>query len=246
MRLPYNDLWNDAVALVRGQQAVLIALAGAFFFLPSLLVAYLLPVELAPGESLVEAVPRHVGQHWPALLAANLVEMLGTLTMLRLFLKADGRTVGGAIAASLALLPVYFVARFAAGLLIVLGAMALLVPGIYLAGRLAPLGAVIVAEGTRSPLEAFRRTFALTRGHGFAIAGIFLIVYVLAWLIAAIGTAALGSVAILVVGREPGLLVAAAANAIVGAAAGVMIVALAATVYRRLAAAPPAAQARGT
>jgi hypothetical protein len=246
MRLPYTDLWTEAVALVRGQRAILVALAGAFFFLPSLLVAYLLPLELAPGENLMEALPRHLGEHWPKLLVSNLVEMLGTLTMLRLFLKADGRTVGGAIAASLALLPIYFVARFAAGLLIVLGAAALLVPGIYVAGRLAPIGAVIVAEEIRSPLAAFRRAFALTRGHGFAVAGIFLIVYVLAWLIGAIVTAALGSVAILILGREPGLLIAAAANAAVGAAAGVLIVALAAVVYRRLAGTPPSAQARGT
>jgi hypothetical protein len=170
--------------------------------------------------------------------------MLGTLTILRLFLRRDGRTVGGAIAASLALLPVYFVARAAGNIAVVMAGLAFAVPGIWLLGRLALLGAVMVAEDVRSPIEAFRRSFALTRGHGFAVAGIFIVVFALGWLIAGIATAAFGSIAILAAGRGPGLLAAAAASAVVGAATGVLLVALAAVVYRRLGAGAAATVSR--
>ncbi|HEX9933149.1 MAG TPA: hypothetical protein VGB08_09940 [Allosphingosinicella sp.] len=245
MRLTYNDLWTETQDLVRAYRTVLVALAGAFFFLPSLLSGHLMPLEPLAGETLFEAAMRHARDNWPGLLAASLVEMLGTLAMLRLFLKPEGRTVGGDIVASLALLPGYFAARFIATLMIVIGLMALVVPGVYLFGRLAVLGAAIVAEGRRNPFDALRRAFALTRGHGFAVAGIFVILYVASWVISLIVTSALGAVAILALGREPGMLVALAGGAVVGAAAAVLLVALAAIVYRRLSAATPGAQASG-
>jgi hypothetical protein len=245
MRLNYNELWTETQALAGAHRSVLIALAGAFFFLPSLLAGYLMPLEPAAGENVLQAMMRHTGENWPGLLVLNLVEMLGTLAMLRLFLKPEGRTVGGAITVSLPLLPSYFAARFLATLATMIGFMAFIVPGIYLAGRFAPLGAAIVAEERRNPIDALRRAFALTRGNGFRVAGIFVILYVLAWLIGAIVTAAIGAVAIIVAGREPGVLLAQAGGAVVAAAAGVLIIALAANVYRRLAAAPPAAQASG-
>lgn len=235
MRLNYNELWAETQALAGAHRTVLIALAGAFFFLPGLLSASLMPPEPGPGENMLQAVMRNTAENWPGLLLLNVVEMLGTLAMLRLFLKPEGRTVGGAIAVSLPLLPSYFAARFVASLAITIGVLALLVPGIYLVGRLAPLGAAMVAEDRRNPIDALRRAFALTRGNGFRIAGIFVILYVLAWLIGAIVTAAIGAVAILALGREPGVLLAQAGGAVVAAAAGVLMTALAAIVYRRLA-----------
>ena len=239
MRLNYGELWNEAIGLVRRNRPVVVALAGALFFLPNLVVGYLARFEPAgPGIGYLEAILAHVRAHWPLILAGGLVEMLGTLTLLRLFLKADGRTVGAAIAASLALLPTMFLASFLSNVALVIGFLLLIVPGIYLLGRLGLVPAVIVAENRRNPLDAIGRGVALTRNFGFAVAGLFVIVFVLAIVADIALSGALGSVAILLAGRDTGLLVAEAAGALVWAAAAVLQVALASRIYLRLAAEP--------
>jgi len=239
MRLNYGELWNEAVDLVRRNRPVVVALAGALYFLPNLVVGWLAPMEPGrPGVSFLETVVAHVRANWPLILAGGLVEMLGTLTLLRLFLKPDGRTVGAAIAASLALLPTMFAAAFLGNLMLFAGLMLLIVPGIYILGRLALAPAAIVAEERRNPIDAIRRSFALTRNSGFAVAGILIIIFVLALVVDIAVSGGLGSIAILLAGRDTGLFIAEAASALVWAGAGVLQVAVAARIYRRLAAAP--------
>lgn len=236
MRLSYNELWNDAVALVRSNRPLLIALAGAFFFLPNLALALLAPFEEpAPGVSLVEALSAYMREYWPLVLAGGLVEMLGTLTMLNLFLRPEGRTVGALIAGSLALLPSLFVAGFFANLILLFGFALLVVPGIYALGRLALLAPAVAAERRRNPFEALGRSFELTRGHGFAVAGILVIIYVIGFLISLALTRGLGSAAILLAGRHIGVLVSEVLGALVWAAVNVLLVALGAVLYRHLA-----------
>lgn len=239
MRLKYDELWNEAADLLRRNRSVVVALAGALFFLPNLLVAFFAPIEpRGPGVSFIEAMMAHVRANWPLILAGALVEMLGALTLLRLVLKADGRTVGAAIAASLVLLPTMFAAGFLTNIVVGIGFMLLIVPGIYLLGRFALVPPVIVAEDRRNPLEAIRRSFALTRGSGFAIAWVFVAIFVLAVVADVALSGAFGSVAILLAGRDFGLLLAEAIGASVWAAASVLQVAFAARIYARLDAAP--------
>lgn len=239
MRLNYGELWNEAVGLVRRNRPVVVALAGAFFFLPNLLVGYLAPMEPGrQGVSFIEAVAAHVRAHWPLILAGGLVEMLGTLTLLRLFLKPEGRTVGATIAASLALLPTMFVTAFVSNLLLFAGLLLLIVPGIYVLGRLALAPAAIVAEERRNPFDAIRRSFELTRSFGFAVAGILIVIFVLALIVDIAVSGGLGSAAILLAGRDTGLFIGEAGSALVWASASVLQIAVAARIYLRLAAAP--------
>jgi hypothetical protein len=239
MRLNYGEIWNEAVGLARRERSVVVALAGALYFLPNLLVGYLAPMEPSrEGVSFLEAVAAHLRANWPLILAGGLVEMLGTLTLLRLFLKPEGRTVGATIAASLALLPTMFAAAFVSNLMIFAGLLLLIVPGVYLLGRLALAAPAIVAEELRNPFEAVRRSLALTRNSGFAVAGILIVVLILGAIADIAVSGGIGSIAILLAGRDTGLFVAEAGSALVWAAAGVLRVAIVARIYQRLAAAP--------
>ncbi|HEX8217034.1 MAG TPA: YciC family protein [Allosphingosinicella sp.] len=236
MRLKYDELWTGAADLLRRNRPVVIALAGALFFLPNLLVGYFAPMEpRAPGISFIEGMMAHVRANWPLILAGGLVELLGALTLLRLFLKPDGRTVGAAIAASLVLLPTMFAAGFLTNIALGIGFMLLIVPGVYLLGRLALVPAVIVAEDRRNPLEAIRRSLAITRNSGFAIAWVFVAIFVLGAIADIALSGAFGSVAILLAGRDFGLLLGEAIGALVWAAASVLQVAFAARLYARFA-----------
>jgi len=235
MRLNYSELWSEAVDLVRRNRTVVIALAGALFFLPNLLVGYFAPIApRAPGIGFLEAVTAHLRANWPLILAGGLIQMLGMLTLLRLFLKPDGRTVGAALAASLALLPTMFAAGFLSNIALVIGFIFLIVPGIYLLGRLVLVPSVIVAENRRNPIEAIRRSFAITRKTGFAVAWPFVAIFVLGTIADAALGGAFGSVAILLAGRDLGLLVAEIVGGAISAVASVAHAALAARIYARL------------
>ena len=43
MKLDMGRAWSDAIALLRGNQQVILIVAGVFFFLPNLALALLMP-----------------------------------------------------------------------------------------------------------------------------------------------------------------------------------------------------------
>ena len=234
MRFTLNDAWADAVEQIRGNRSLLVAVAGAFFFLPAVLLGWFIPFERPPESELPRAVIDHLQRHWHWLLLGAIVEMVGTICILSFFLKRDGRTVAAVIAGALALLPFFFAASFLASLLVLLGLCLLIVPGAYLFGRLGPLGAVVVAEDRRNPIDAIKRTLALTVGHGWAILGLLVLVYVAGFVVNIAATSVLGSVFIIVAGRETGLLLALIVGTAITAAVSVLILALLASVYSKL------------
>jgi len=70
-----------------------------------------------------------------------------------------------------------FLARFVAGLIIVVGLIALVIPGIYLSLRYALLDSVVILEGADAS-EARRRSGELTKGIMLKIMGTWLVCYV--------------------------------------------------------------------
>lgn len=233
MRFSYDRVWADAVALLRADRSALVALAGAFLVLPSLLLGHFLPID-ASGDDMLKAMVDHFSRHWPWHLAATLVQILGQIVILRLFLHRDGRTVGGAIAASFALVPTYFAATFLANFMTGIGILLLILPGLYIFARVSVAGAAIVAERQMNPIDALQRSFALTRGQGWRILGLFALVYVVGLVAGVVASQVLGSLFILAAGREIGLLLALIVSSIVAAATEVVVLAVSAALYERL------------
>lgn len=252
MKFSYSAVWADTVALLRSHASLLLTVAGVFLFLPTLLVAHFLPQpEATSFERLAQLWGEYASANWHWLLLSRLIGMIGSIAIL-LLVFSRGITVGGAIAASLALLPAYFLASLLGSVAIFIGFLLLIVPGLYLMGRLGPLNAVVVAEGHKNPIAALRRCWALTQGQGWAVLGLFLIVALAAAIVVAVASNLLGIVFVLVAGRDVGalltLIVATAGNA----AMMTLVLVLAAAVYRQLsgersaapAAAPTAAPPR--
>lgn len=240
MRFSYSEVWDDAVASLRAQSALLIPIAGVFLFLPGLATAYLLPIPEAEPAHLVENFIAYYEANWPWLLLANLLGMLGGLAILLLVLARRSTSVGGAIAAAAALLPFYFLASVIAGFPIVLGAMLFLLPGLYLAARLLLLAPVIAAEGTKSPLEALARSWALTRGNGWAVAGFLLLFSVGGLALALVVSMIAGIVLRLLAGQYVGALLGQIVSTGATSAVQLVFLVVLAALYRRLAAAAPA------
>lgn len=235
MKFSYSAVWADTVALLRAHASLLLTVAGVFLFLPTLLVAHFLPQPQGAEsfERLTQLWTEYMSANWHWVLLNRIVGMIGSIAIL-LLLFARGITVGGAIAAALALLPAYFIASLLGSAATAIGFLLLIVPGLYLLGRLGPLNPVVVAEGHKNPIAALTRCWALTKGRGWAVLGLILLVALAAAIAVAVASNLLGIVFVLAAGRDVGalltLIVATAGNA----AMMTLLLVLGAAIYRQL------------
>ena len=237
MNFSYSAVWEDTVALTRRHAPLLTAIAGVFIFLPALLFA----VYLTPEEPQTQDINRmfELLIEWyqaaaPWLFLQSLITMVGSVAMLRLVFEPD-TTVGGALGYAFLLLPFYFLMSLISGLIIACGTLLLIVPGLYLYGRLAPAGAIMVAEKRRGPIDAIQRSFELTKGRGWAILGLVLIVAIVGAIAIGVAGALLGIILMLVAGREVGELLTTVVTTALSAAFTTVMLMLLAAIYRALA-----------
>lgn len=240
MKFSYSAVWDDTVRMLKSHGSLLLALAGVFFLLPALLTGYLLPTPTSQSNPL-GAMMDYYRENWLWLLIGALVNSVGAVAIYLLLFDRRGGTVGSAIGAALPIVPFYFLMSLLVSIAIGLGCVFFLIPGIYLLGRLAISGAVMVAEARGSPFDAIGGSWRLTRGKGWAVAGMILVVGLVGLILSFVVTAVLGSVFLLVGGREGvgGLLVLILSSALTAGVYTVLIVLLAA-IYRRLTAADSA------
>jgi hypothetical protein len=244
MRFSYNAVWEDALMLLRRNAALLAAIAGVFLFLPAVTVAILLPPPVPAGDDMrrfVEQLIDYYQTAGPWLTLENLLAIAGTLAMLRLIFARE--TVGAALVRGLLLTPLYFLLSIVCGFAIGLGLLLLLAPGLYLIGRLVPLPAVLAAENRLNPLSAISRTFALTKGHGWAVFGLVFIVGAVAFIFISMAHSLFGIIFIVAAGQELGKLLSAVMGAALSAALVTLLTMLYAAIYRALAGANAAAAA---
>lgn len=243
MKFSYSAVWADVVALLRAHASLIATVAGVFIFLPGLLAAYFLPLPTTQdvgrmGEIWLE----YLGANWHWMILNSIVNMIGSIAILKMIFERN-ISVGGAIAAALPILPFYFLASFLGSILIGIGFVALILPGAYLIGRLGPLNAVVVAEDRRNPIDAIGRCFALTRGHGWAVLGLILIVAVAAAIVIGVATTLLGILFILIAGQDLGGMLVLIVRTAGNAALMTLVLILGAAIYRQLAEGKSAAPA---
>lgn len=238
MRFTYSGVWDDTMKLARAHAPLLAAIAGVFMFLPALLFAvYLKPPEpqTSSPEQMFQVLMAWYTAAAPWLLLQGLISLVGTAAMLRLVFER-GVTVGGALMFGLMLLPFYFLMSLLTSLMVGIGFILLIVPGLYLVGRLVPATAVMVAENRRNPIDAIGRTFALTAGHGWAILGLVLIVVLVGAIVLGVIGTLLGIIFILAAGQEIGALLTAVVESALNSVFATLLVMLYAAIYRSLAA----------
>lgn len=238
MKFSYSAVWNDTMQLTRQHLPLLVAIAGVFIFLPSLVVAVFMPPPQPqsgdPGR-VFQIMMDYYRAAAPWLLLGGVIAMVGTAAMLRLVFARDS-TVGAALAFGLMLLPFYFLLQLLVGLIVGVGFILLIVPGLYLIGRIAPAPALMVAEKRRNPLDAISRSFAITKGHGWAVFGLVFIVGVVGGITVSVADTLFGIIFILAAGRDLGTLLTAIVSCALSAAFATLIVMLYAAIYRALSA----------
>ena len=234
MRFSYSGVWDETVRTLRAHSTLLLAVAGVFLFLPSLVAGYAAP---PPQAQSIEAMVGHYRANFGILFGAQLVAFIGNLALLILVLDSRHPTVGGAIQAALMMLPAYLLVSLLSGFMLLIGFFLLILPFFYLIGRLAAVGPALVAEGRRNPLDIIRRSFEITKGNGWAVVGLILLVFVTFYILMLAVTVVFGSI-LLIIDRSNGggigaflLLILSSA---IGAAFNTVLMVLFASIYRRL------------
>lgn len=237
-KLDYRLVGADARNLLKTHSEPIIAIAGFFIFMVNWLSANLLP-EIAVGNvgdiaATIAALREFFEANWQVLLSTMLTTMYGGLAVYVLLVGQSVRKVGDALTGALALFIPYFLASVFVGWATFAGFVLLLLPGLYLSGRLALLPAVIAGEPGLGIAGSIRRSWEISRDCGWAILILMLFVAIFMRLVSGV----LGSVVSLVSQSVAGdggipLLETGAAAAFVSIEAVVFVVLIVA-IYRQL------------
>jgi len=157
--LSLGEILDDGFGLYREHFATLIAIAVVCTGLPTLLAIY---VETGggfrahPGAALIASLLRGVG---------GLFATAGTVWVISELYMGRDPAVGDALGLAFSRVWMLFVAGFAKYLVIGLGLLLLVVPGVIAACGYAVVVPVVVLERLRSGTDALGRSWILTKGY---------------------------------------------------------------------------------
>jgi hypothetical protein len=232
-----SSAWDDVVQLLRWETGLTLPVVGILVLLPALAFAILgpAPTEPPPGADInviAGLLRADIARLAPYLLVLAMLSSLGALAVSRLWLAPGGTSVAEALAFAAGLLPMLVILFMLQVVALGIAFLVFFVPALYLGGRLAPTIALIAAGDTRSPIDALKQSWAITRGNGWRIA----LMLILVQLVMAIVTMLIdGTGSLLGAHGTPGHAIASLISAAVAGVAALVSYALGAAVYRQLA-----------
>ncbi|EIZ80698.1 lipoyltransferase [Novosphingobium sp. Rr 2-17] len=263
MTFDSNRAWQDAVAAVRANRQVLLALGGVFFLLPALLSTMFLSdiqTRILENASKPELLDKLIRENMGMLLGFGLggmaVQLIGYVAVMALLSDRGRPTVGETIATGLRGLPTLLLAGLIFGsaalalstlLSAILGSLlgmvgagiavfALLVLISYASIKLSLTMPVVVNERVRNPVAALARSWRLTQGNSMRLFGFYSLLFLGYMAIALVATFIVVAPALLLLGQgQASLLVTGLVTGAVGATANVVLTAVLAQVHRQLA-----------
>jgi hypothetical protein len=264
LKLDTNLAWQTAHAAIKGNREAMLAIAGVFFFLPSLAFVLLYPEPPVAQQAMTPEqawafFEQFYRESLPFTLAMSLAQTVGAMAILRLFAGAQRPTVGDAIVKGAVDAAAFLAAVFAASVLASLGASlivaafaltglkalagiavaVLAAAAFYLFFRLILIMPAIAVEGLRNPLASFRRSWALTRGNAARIA-LFLVLLMLAYaVVTAVASAVFGLGLALILGAAGAKIAVGIVTSALGAIFVLYVFAALAAIHRQLAGPSP-------
>lgn len=174
MRIDPAGTLAAAWALFRRDRALLLGLAGLFWFLPTLALRLLVPLPptLAPGMepgsdaalAALQGLADWIGMHGGWYVAAGAIDYWGVLTLFVLYLDPVQPTLHTALGRAARLWPRFFLLNAIVALPVFAGLWLYAIPGIYLLARILLAGPALVAEAPLGASGAIARSFGLSRG----------------------------------------------------------------------------------
>lgn len=259
-KLDTNLVWQNAHAAIRGNREALLAIAGVFFFLPSLAFALLYPQPpMASGamtpEQTMAFIQKFYLESFPFMLAITVLQIIGAMAILRLITGPNRPTVGDAIGKGTvdtvvffgAMVLVWMAGTLGTGVLVGLAAVTgqqaiagaavaiALAVLMYVGFRVILVLPIIAVEGLRKPVAALRRSWTLTRGNVARIF-LFLVLLMLAYMVVTgVVSAVLGILLALVLGADGAAIAVATVTSALGAVFTLYVFTSFAAIHRQLA-----------
>jgi len=163
VELRASRLWNDMGAAMAADLPRLFALAAPFTLLVSVAIGLFGPPP--PTEAFEFTGPQLLWLLVVPSLAASAAQLIVNAMVLR-----PDQAPRWSVAAGLSAWPVLMLYQLALAVPLGLALVALVLPAVWLFGRLAfVVGPVVICE-TRDPMALLRRTWDLTRGHDLQLA----------------------------------------------------------------------------
>lgn len=242
-KLNYNAVWAEAMALLKVHREAVIAIAGFFLFVGGWVFAYLLPQpDLAGIETfggMADILNAHFRANWMYIVPAGLVGLYGGLVLYVLLTRRDLPTVGHALTKAMTFFVQYFLANLLATFAIVGGLFAFLLPGVYLAGRLAILPAVLADEPALGITGSIKRSWEVTKNAGWSVAFIIVCLTIMIWIVSQVAGLMIGLLCVLVAGPGGIPIIETGFAALFASIGAVISVALVVAIYRQLKARTP-------
>lgn len=238
MPFSYDRAWQDLVAMFRDSWALLLTLAGVFVFFPAFALFVFAPMPEAQPDGTPQAAIELIYTYYQNtmiwLLLVNAIGAFGQAAVLSLLLDRARPTVGEALGVAAGLFPAYFVVQFLTNFATGAGLMLLLVPGIYLLGRFAVAGPLLIAERLGNPIRALSAGWQATDKRGWRIAGLVLLVFIVSWITMSAATSIITILGSLLVSESTRPLVGGFAGALSSAGVSLLLTVLSAAIYRQL------------
>lgn len=239
-KLDYSSVWKETQTQLASHREGVAAIAGAFLFLPDW-VARLFSGQpdlegIKTPAALMAAFQDFYAENWPLLLPTGLITLFGAAAIYIVLTRQDMPTVGAALRQALILLPFYFLMQLIGGFATLFGVLLLILPGLYLAGRLTPLAPLTVAETERGVSGIIARSWELSRGNGWSIFLLTFVVALTASLAAMVIGVLIGVVCRLIAGPDGVAIVETGVDAALGAAIATIMISLSVAIYRHLSA----------
>ena len=173
--------WNDAMAMLRDYQGLLLPIAGVFIFLPALAVGVLMPAPTPPTggslQAMLASMQPYLLATLPYQIGVIILGMIGQIACNAVLLGPQGTSVGSAIRLGAMLFPGILLATILSGFVIGIGFLLFILPGLYLYARFSMVVPHAAATGKSSPFAILSDSWKLTANSAWAILGFFILIF---------------------------------------------------------------------
>lgn len=173
MKLNYMECWNGAMAILRDHKEAILAIAGVFLFLPTLLMAQFVGQPSLEGtedlNAITAAYSEFFSENISAIIVSNLLISFGGFVIYFTIAPSHSGTVADDLGKALRLFLIFLIANILTGLATFAGMLLFIIPGLYAACRLILVPIIIADHGEKNPLEALMKSWESTKDNGFSI-----------------------------------------------------------------------------
>lgn len=230
--------WSAATGLIGSHRDLVLAIAGVFLFLPSAAIGIFGPpdpvVEGVPPAMLLDILIDYYGDMLPYFLVSAILGSIGTIAIARLYLGARGMTVGAALMFALTVVISTIVAGLLSGIVVGLGLVLLIVPGLYLYARFAMVLPYVATTGAKNPLTLLQGSWDATRGNGWRLVLYLVLIAIIGLIIYMLSLGVVGLLFSALLPDDASRVATALLSALLGTVFSVVFTAILCGAYREL------------